>query len=290
MDTLKRLNLAVEYIEAHLLEEPDLESISRVTLCSSESFQRFFSYLTQMTVSDYIRRRRLTLAAYELASSDIRILDAAVKYGYRSADAFSRAFKKQHGILPSRAREPGARLCVCPPLTFCLTVNGADPLMLHFVETEEIVLLGLSRQLGGSAGERYEQVPDLWTAECENLPSLISPNRPGIWYGIWDHGRYHIARAPELTFGGQNASPMMPLPLQALRIPKGRYAVFTGKGHGIASDVLPRLRRQIFEEWLPSSGFSPTEDYEIEVYHLYPPSQREQRSYEIWLRQDNPQL
>lgn len=288
MDSLNRLNRAMEYIEEHILEEPDLESISRITLCGSESFQRFFSYLTQMTLGDYIRRRRLTLAAYELAFTDIRILDAALKYGYQSADAFSRAFKRQHGVLPSKAREPGAALRVCSPITFQVTVSGAAFLSLRFVEIEDILLFGLSRQLTGSAADRYGQVHDLWAVGCEDLPSRISFEKPGIWYGIWDKGRYQIARPPQLTLKGQKKDPTE-LELEALKIPRGRYAVFTAPEHGIASDSLPKLRRQIFEEWLPSSGFSPVEDYEIEVYHLYPPSQREKRSYEIWLRADGPQ-
>ena len=104
MDSLSNMNKAMEYIEEHLAEEIDYSEISKIAYCSEYHFKRMFSFLAGISLSEYIRRRRLTLAALDLKDNDLRIIDVAVKYGYNSADSFSRAFHSLHGILPSEAR------------------------------------------------------------------------------------------------------------------------------------------------------------------------------------------
>ena len=103
MDLLQPWNQAIAYIEAHLCDEIDLEALSRIAGVSQDSFLRFFSYLTGISLHEYLRRRRLTLAVRDLQTGSDRIIDLAVKYGYESADAFSRAFARQHGTTPSVA-------------------------------------------------------------------------------------------------------------------------------------------------------------------------------------------
>ena len=92
MNMLKQLNAAIEYIEANLCAELNLDRVSGIACVTADSFIRFFSYMTGMTLTEYIRRRRLTLAAQDLQHSKTPIIDIAIKYGYGSATAFSRAF------------------------------------------------------------------------------------------------------------------------------------------------------------------------------------------------------
>ncbi|NLM50188.1 MAG: helix-turn-helix transcriptional regulator, partial [Clostridiaceae bacterium] len=92
MDFLRRMNDALGYIEEHLTEEIDYSEIAKIAYCSEYHFKRMFSFLAGISLSEYIRRRRLTLAALDLKNNDLRIIDIAVKYGYNSADSFSRAF------------------------------------------------------------------------------------------------------------------------------------------------------------------------------------------------------
>jgi AraC family transcriptional regulator len=110
MDWLDRMNSAIRYIEENITEDIDYDMVAEKACCSTYHFQRMFSFITDIPLSEYIRRRRLTLVAFELQNSDVRIIDLAVKYGYDSADSFSRAFQKVHGVVPSLAREKGARL------------------------------------------------------------------------------------------------------------------------------------------------------------------------------------
>lgn len=122
MDWLANLNRALQYIEDHLTEDLNLKEAARQACCSDYHFSRMFSFLAGIPLSEYIRRRRLTLAAFELQTSDSRVMDVAIKYGYSSADAFSRAFQALHGMSPSLAKSNGHLLKAYPRMTFQLTV------------------------------------------------------------------------------------------------------------------------------------------------------------------------
>ena len=110
MDSLSSMNKALAYIEEHLTEDIDYSEVSKIAYCSEYHFKRIFSFLAGISLSEYIRRRRLTLAALDLKDRNWRIIDVAVKYGYNSADSFSRAFHSMHGILPSEARSENTQL------------------------------------------------------------------------------------------------------------------------------------------------------------------------------------
>ena len=107
MDWITGIQNALDYIEEHLTEDIDYDRVAEQSFSSSYHFQRIFSLLCGFTIGEYIRYRRLSLAGSELASTDIKVIDAALKYGYESPDSFARAFQKFHGITPSAARTSG---------------------------------------------------------------------------------------------------------------------------------------------------------------------------------------
>lgn len=118
MDWQKGMNDAVDYIESNLTGDVDFKAAARFVNCSAWEFQRIFSFLTHVPLSEYIRRRKLTLAVQDIRTKDIKIIDIALKYGYESPAAFSRAFSKLYGIAPSMAREGGIDLIAYPRITF----------------------------------------------------------------------------------------------------------------------------------------------------------------------------
>ncbi len=120
MDSLANLNGDLQYIEEHLTDDIDLKEAAKRARCSEYHFSRMFSFLAGITLSEYIRRRRLTTAAFELQTGELRVMDVAVKYGYSSADAFSRAFQGLHGIPPSSVKLHGPSLKAYPSLTIML--------------------------------------------------------------------------------------------------------------------------------------------------------------------------
>lgn len=121
-----QLNKAMDYIEENITNELALDEISSVTNYSQYHFGRLFYYISDMPLSEYIRKRKLTLAAEELKCSDIKIIDLAIKYGYESADSFTRAFVKQHGMTPSYMRSNNCISNDYPKLVFQINVQGEN--------------------------------------------------------------------------------------------------------------------------------------------------------------------
>lgn len=273
MDVIKQLNNAIAYIENNLCGEIDTNKIAEIALCPYDKFKRFFSYMTKMSVSEYIRKRRLTLAAYELLKGQEKIIDLAVKYGYSSADSFTRAFVKQHGVLPTEVRED-TQLKVYPPVSFYVAIKGASEMKYRIVNIDSIKLRGISKEFIGTAADRFEQEHIMWSNQHDDVQNQVCKIVEGIWYGIWDKGTYSIAKKTDEI---DNPS------LTGITIPSGKYAVFSTDFGGFAGVVLPKLREQIFDCWLPDSGYKQTDDYEVEVYYLYPKNEKHKRHYEIWV-------
>lgn len=143
MNTLEHMNQALKYIEDHLAEEIDLKEAARRAHCSEYHFSRMFSFLAGVPLSEYIRRRRLTLAAFDLMNSSSRVIDVAVKYGYTSADSFSKAFQAVHAVTPSEARQLGQPLKAFPRMSFQLTITGGDEMKYRMEDKEAFRIVGL---------------------------------------------------------------------------------------------------------------------------------------------------
>lgn len=123
MEWLNRLNQSITYIENNLTGEIDYGQVAKIACCSSFHYQRIFSYMANTSLAEYIRRRRMTLAAFELQNSDIKIIDLAFKYGYDSPTSFTRAFQNIHGVSPSGARNKGVKLKAHPRMTFLILIK-----------------------------------------------------------------------------------------------------------------------------------------------------------------------
>lgn len=114
MDWILRLNQAIDYIENNLKEEIDVNEAAKIAACTTFHFQRMFSYIAGVTLGEYIRKRRMTLAAFEMIQGEQKVIEIAAKYGYDSPTAFNRAFQGVHGIAPTAAKNQGVTLTVYP--------------------------------------------------------------------------------------------------------------------------------------------------------------------------------
>lgn len=110
MEWVRSLNKAIDYIEDNLLSELTCEGIAAQVYISIYHFQRVFSLLTGMTVGEYIRNRRLSLAGQELIMSNVKVIDVALKYGYDTPESFAKAFSRFHGVTPNQAKMEGSNL------------------------------------------------------------------------------------------------------------------------------------------------------------------------------------
>lgn len=285
MEMPESLNAAMRYIEDNLCGEIDNEKLARIACTGSDGFQRFFSYMTGMSLGEYVRKRRLTLAGFELQNGDARIIDVAVKYGYDSADSFARAFFRQHGLSPAAARK-GGPLRAFPPASFRIIIRGAKDMEYRLIDVPEMVILGISREFDGQEFATREALRgSMWDEKCANVPGQLCEGRwnesgnhayDGEWYGLWRGGRYMIGREREMV---KDAG------LEAQTIAPGRYAVFSTKQGAAAWEALPELFELIFGSWLPDSGYELRNDDIIEVYHLWTDAERRRREryYEVWI-------
>ena len=161
-DWIEGFQASIDFMEQNLTEPLAIETIAGRAAMSPFYYQRIFGALCGMTVGDYIRARRMTLAAQELAGSSAKVIDVAVKYGYDSPDSFARAFARFHGVTPSAARQSGARLNAVAPLKIKLTLEGGTMLEYKIVEKAQFTVMGVARRFNSETS--YEEIPKYWQA------------------------------------------------------------------------------------------------------------------------------
>lgn len=160
MEWLERMNKALQYMEDNISSDISFEEAARIACCSSYHFQRMFSFITGVTLAEYIRHRRLTMAALELQNGSEKIIDLALKYGYESPDAFTRAFQKLHGVTPSVAREPGVKLKAYPRISFQISVKGDKDMDYRIVDKPAFKVIGKGIRVSTKDGENIKQIPE----------------------------------------------------------------------------------------------------------------------------------
>lgn len=162
MKWLERMNDALAYIEDNLSGEIDFDEAAKIACCSTFHFQRMFSYIADVPLSEYIRRRRMSKAVFDLQNSNELIIDIGLKYGYDSPTAFNRAFKSIHGVAPSVARDKGITLKAYAPISFKITVKGEAEMNYRIVNKEAFKIIGVKEHYDMSIEESFKQVPLFW--------------------------------------------------------------------------------------------------------------------------------
>ena len=280
MNYLDQLNEALQYIEKNLDSQIDYEELASITGYSVVYFQRIFSLLTDSTLAEYIRRRRMTLAARDLRESNERILDIALRYGYESADAFSRAFQQLHGINPSAARKDGARVKAYPPLTFHIAIQGDKELNYRIENKEEMRIVGLKRRFQ-QPGDSPESVNTFWNEVYDDgsydILRSLSMGQPRGVHGFMlvideDTVEYTIAVVSD---------EIPPIGMQAFTVDEACFAIFEVVGP--LWEQMPVIWRRIFAEWLPTSGYCHAQTTEIECFTNPGDKQAQDFTFEIWI-------
>ena len=146
MEWTNAIQSAVDYIEEHITDEITPEDVANYVFISPFYFQKGFAMLCGFTVAEYIRNRKLALAGAELASTDIKVIDVAVKYGYNSPDSFTKAFTRFHGISPSSVRKGGAVIKTFAPLKLEISLKGGYMMNYKIEKKESFTVIGASRE------------------------------------------------------------------------------------------------------------------------------------------------
>lgn len=252
MDWLERMNSAMSYIEENLANEIDLEEVAKLAYCSAYHFPRVFSFMVGVSLAEYIRRRRLSLAAFDLQNTEARVIDIALKYGYDSPDSFARAFYNLHGVKPNMAKNKGVPLKAFPKISFQITIKGAVEMDYRIEELGfECAVVGVKKPV--VTAEAFAVVPKLWEKANEEglLQRLIDL--------AWEKPKCKLegilgicGKQASITdekfdyFMGVRYDGPVPDGMEKMVIPAATWAVFP--------NVLEAWKR-LYTEWLPSSGY-----------------------------------
>lgn len=256
MEWVDRMNQVIDYIEAHLCDDINTDEISRIMACPYSVFQRSFAPITGIQVSEYIRRRRLTCAAYDLQNTGQRILDIAIKYGYDSADAFTVAFKRMHGIVPQEVRRSNVNLIFYARLTFTFMITGVQEMNYKVVERKAFRILGIRRITpygGGTWGivksdGSYENMREISGHMCDL----------GLCFGFDAEGNNDYMCGVE--YDGKDIHGF-----DYYQYPDITWLIFTAKGT-ISSGVLGQTWKRIYGEFMPQSEYHQQDLPTIEKY------------------------
>ena len=175
MDWLDRMNGVMDYIESNLAGEITYDEIARTAGYSTFHFQRIFSFIADVSLSEYIRRRRLTMAAFDLQASDIKVIDLSLKYQYESPEAFTRAFKSLHGVTPSYARNNGVSLKTYPRMTFQIQIKGDTQMEYRIEERPPFEMFGVYGEISRGMSQAFKEVPE-FRLKCDDDGSVDRMN------------------------------------------------------------------------------------------------------------------
>lgn len=267
MKWIDSIQKSIQYMEEHLLESMAVEQIAAQAHMSAFHFQRIFALMTEVTVAEYIRRRRLTLAAHELMQGDCKIMDMAFKYGYDTPESFSKAFRRQHGITPSEIRKSGTSVQSYNRLVIQISLVGAEPMKHRIVEQGPFSIAGISQRFSYADGQHLQGIGNMWQeAYKSGAEDRIFALNNGVIRGLLGvcvdqseiqdkQMEYWIAAAYE---GDE------PEGLPTLAFPASKWAVFE------VEEPMPqgmqKLWKRIVGEWFPSTSYEHAWLPELEVY------------------------
>ena len=270
MDWVTGIQRAIDYIEENLAEELDYEEIAKRAFMSSFHFQRVFGILCGYSLGEYIRNRRPTLAGSELALSDIKVIDAAPKYGYDSPESFCRAFTKFHGIAPSQAKAMGANLKSFSRLSVKLILEGGN-IMDYRIEKKDSFKVIVKKERFSSDNEvSKKEIPEFWDrcrkdGTIQKLCAYMNPKGVfgnaivGICFGV-------NAADKDLPYaiGAAYEDGDIDSALTIEEIPSLTWAIFKCKG--AMPNAIQELWHRIYSEFFPTSEYQPWGGIDFEVY------------------------
>lgn len=275
MDWITGIQNAVNYIEDHITEELDYETVARESFSSPFHFQRVFSILCGYTLGEYIRNRRLSLAGAQLAAGREKVIDIAAMYGYDSPDSFAKAFQKFHGITPSQARGSGAKLKSFSRLSIKVTLEGGSVMNYRIEEKPAMLLTGYKRRFTGSPNDKQEQdhnfacetrlqqyILEGMCREHETVYQVLT-NFDADGYDFYYAYKFPAWALEDFDEDlGDWAKKF-----EHIQIPAGQYLVCETERCMFPTALMDDLRKRVFTEWLPSSGYVLRDAPEIGVIH-----------------------
>ncbi len=264
-------------MEEHIDEDINYADVAESIHMSSYNFHRTFSFIAGMTANEYIRNRRLTLAAQELQTTDLSVIDAAYKYGYESPESFSKAFSRFHGSTPKQAKKPGAKLHLFNPLVIKITMEGGSIMDYRMEHREPQQFVAMVRAFSNEIinDDDDHSIPDFWT-ECydknlvEPMKQLRKEGKRDV-YGLCSpakenetHFDYGIGVIIDEDTDSAGVKKLLDNGYSLWKSAAADYAVF--QCFGTDGDCIGEMWSKFYKEFSPQTGYLQTDDTDYEIY------------------------
>lgn len=286
MDWAKEINDALNYIEENIAGDISYRQISKIANCSVYNFQRIFSYIADKSLSEYIRNRKLTLAAFDVLNTEERLIDIALKYGYESQDSFTRAFKTFHGVLPSKVRTETVILKSCPKFSFKIILEGDNHMNYQIEQWPAFSVAGIKHRI--KTEQAFEVVPKIWETAWKDgtMNRMIelfkkTDYRPAGFIGMSIGGQWGNSEEMDYFIGVTNHVNVencnhisAPDGMEEIQIKAATWAIF--EANGDMPEAVQKIYKQFYSQWLPNSGYGLDDIPVIECY-------MQDKRQEVWI-------
>jgi len=280
------MNKVIEHIEENLTQPMRYESLSQIVGCSVYEFSRIFSFMAGITVSEYIRRRRLSQAAFDIQNSHDKIVDIALNYCYESSTTFARAFKDLHGIPPMSARKQGLNLKTYPPISFKLTIKGVNEMTFRIEKWDSFQIMGLSDSADMRDYEPGDCLPIMWREFMEKYNPRLWNNGKDSYYTapLWQVGVYEfkpeMGKVKSIIGAEYKGRKLDGMAIET--VPAATWAVFTFTSP-TGAPYVPEAWMRVLTEWFPQSQYK--RDESAPSMEVYPDGDATSKDYkwEIWM-------
>lgn len=280
MDWTRAIRDAVDFMEQHMTEEITMADVAAHVNVSPFYFHKGFTILCGYSMTEYMRNRRLALAGEELLTSDVTVMELAMRYGYDSPDSFTKAFTRFHGHAPSTVRRDRTMLKAFAPLRVSISLKGGYAMDYRIIKKEAFTVLAASKEFGYENAKR--DIPAYWQ---EHYASGKGKYVCGM-FGINIDPEMGNERFEYLIADVYNPSVDVPEGLVVRTIPAFTWAVFPCKG--VLSQTMQDVNTKVFSEWLPAlQEYEFAAGYCVEMYDApdkYPDGVEDENYYaEIWI-------
>lgn len=282
LDTLQE---AIDYIEEHLLDEISYEDVANYVHMSPYEFHRTFSFIAGITVNTYIRNRRLSLAGQELLQTDCKVIDLAVKYGFDSADGFSKAFSRFHGVSPSVAKEKRSALAMYNPLAIRVSLEGGRKINYRIEKECNRKFIAITQAFPVEIinEDDNQDVAEFWSLCCKqglvDILKTIRDTEDNKIFGLcepllknasyFDYGIGILVKDENkledlLHKANQQVGNKEYAPFRVWEVDEQDYVVF--ECYGTNGDCITKAWETFYKEFLPQSGYGSSEKTDYEIY------------------------
>lgn len=279
LEWIKALKESIDYMEKHLISDCRLENVAHHVNISPFYFQKAFKLITGYTIGEYVRNRRLYLAALDLVKTEKKVIELAYRYGYDTPESFTKAFSRFHGLSPMQIKKEPYKIKPFYPLQISISIKGGEQMEYSIESMEAFEVAGIGRMFPYE--EAFNQIPLFWQQWKNKWCFRKEADR-------WNMGKYGVSIAEGFDsknfyylIAGDFKENLIQEGLKVIKIPAFTWAKF--RCIGPMPETLQSLNARIYNQWLPENeDYEIASGYNIEIYEKGDIQDSNYKS-EIWI-------